>query len=153
MIFFFILIMVCCVYSLESPQWGDSNEDTQHTFMEKIQRNIFILPGLALWLTIISSNYPWLEHTFMVSKVFEPLKFDCITKLNVDNCFRYSRGWVLCKICRDFYSPCTTITQSWGDRRLYITARCMYELLATLIILILAHDSFMILIFQAFLEL
>ena len=31
--FFFILKMVYCVFSLESPQWGDSNENTQHTFM------------------------------------------------------------------------------------------------------------------------
>ena len=23
---------VCCVFSLESPQWGDSNEYTQYTF-------------------------------------------------------------------------------------------------------------------------
>ena len=27
--------MVYCVYSLESPQGGDSNEYTQHTFMLK----------------------------------------------------------------------------------------------------------------------
>ena len=26
------IIMVCCVYSLESPRRGDSNEYTQHTF-------------------------------------------------------------------------------------------------------------------------
>ena len=35
-------------------------------------------PDLALWLTLISSNYPCLELIFMVPKVFEPLKFDCI---------------------------------------------------------------------------
>ena len=34
---------------------------------------------LALKLTLISSNYPCLEHIFMVPKVFEPLKFYCIT--------------------------------------------------------------------------
>ena len=27
----------------------------------------------------IGSNYPWLEHFSMVPKVFEPLKFDCIS--------------------------------------------------------------------------
>ena len=27
--------MVCCVYSLESPRWGDSNENTQQTFIFK----------------------------------------------------------------------------------------------------------------------
>ena len=31
-------------------------------------------PDLALWLTLISSNYPCLEHIFMVPKVFDPLK-------------------------------------------------------------------------------
>ena len=36
-----------------------------------------MLPDLALGLTLISSNYPCLEHIFMVPKVFEPLKFYC----------------------------------------------------------------------------
>ena len=31
------------------------------------------------WLTLISSNYPCLEHIFMIPKVFEPLKFHCIS--------------------------------------------------------------------------
>ena len=35
-------------------------------------------PGLALWLTLINSNYPCLEHIFMVPEVFEPLKFYCM---------------------------------------------------------------------------
>ena len=41
-----------------------------------------------LWLTLIGSNYPWLELIFMVPKVFEPLKFDCKYLdhlLNIDN--------------------------------------------------------------------
>ena len=48
---FFILIMVCCVYSLESPRCGDSNENTQHTFIlkENRKKNIPIMPpDLAL---------------------------------------------------------------------------------------------------------
>ena len=28
----FYILNVCCVYSLESPHRGDSNEYTQHTF-------------------------------------------------------------------------------------------------------------------------
>ena len=42
--------MVYCVYSLELPRWGDSNENTQYTFMsKKIKKNISImLPDLAL---------------------------------------------------------------------------------------------------------
>ena len=81
LIFFFILKMVCCLYSLVSPQWGNSNENTQNTFMLKKIDNIslFMSPDLALWLTLISSNFPCLEHIFMVPKVFEPLKFYCIS--------------------------------------------------------------------------
>ena len=36
-----------------------------------------MLPDLALWSTLIGSNYPCLELILMVPKVFEPLKFDC----------------------------------------------------------------------------
>ena len=32
-IFLFYHESVCCVYSLESPRWGDSNEYTQHTII------------------------------------------------------------------------------------------------------------------------
>ena len=35
-------------------------------------------PVLALCLTLTSSNYPYLEHISMLSKVFKPLKFYCI---------------------------------------------------------------------------
>ena len=37
-------------------------------------------PDLALSSTLIGSNYPCLELIFMVPKVFELLKFDCIFK-------------------------------------------------------------------------
>ena len=40
----FYIINVCCVYSLESPHRGDSNECTQHTF--------------AIYKKKISLNYP-----------------------------------------------------------------------------------------------
>ena len=68
--------MVYCVYSLESPPWGDSNKNTQYTFkLNKNKKDIpIMLPDLALWITLISSNYPFLEHVFMIQKVFEPLK-------------------------------------------------------------------------------
>ena len=35
-------------------------------------------PGLAQLSTLIGSNYFCLELIFMVPKVFEPLKFDCV---------------------------------------------------------------------------
>ena len=38
-------------------------------------------PGAMI--TLISKNYPCLEHLFMVPKVFEPLKFDCSTCIRV----------------------------------------------------------------------
>ena len=39
-------------------------------------------PDLVLEkLTLISSNYPWLGHIFMVPRVFEPLKFYYILKI------------------------------------------------------------------------
>ena len=70
---------LCCVYLLESPQWGHSNENTQqYLHVKENRKNIPILPpDLALWFTLISSNYPCLEHIFMIPKVFEPLKFYC----------------------------------------------------------------------------
>ena len=41
---FFILQMVYCVYSSESPLLGDSNENTQHTFILKKIEDIPIMP-------------------------------------------------------------------------------------------------------------
>ena len=41
--------MVYCVYSLESPHRGDSNESTQYTFMlKKIKKILIKPPDLAL---------------------------------------------------------------------------------------------------------
>ena len=64
MILFFIFKMVYCVYSLDSPRWGSFNEYTKPTFiLKKIEKSSSImLSDLALWLTLISSNYPFLEH-------------------------------------------------------------------------------------------
>ena len=80
--FFFYYEIVCCVYSLESPHWGDSNEYTQHTIIVWKSANIslnyrYLLPYLAPWLTLIGSNYPYLKQTSMVPEMFEPLRFDC----------------------------------------------------------------------------
>ena len=59
--------------------WGDSNENIYFILHIKENRKYIpiMLPDLALWLALISSNYPSLKHIFMVPKVFEPLKFDC----------------------------------------------------------------------------
>ena len=45
--FLFILRLVYCVYSLESLQRGDSNENTQHTFMFKKIKKMSVLCLLA----------------------------------------------------------------------------------------------------------
>ena len=63
MVFFlFILKIVYCVYSLESPQRGDSNENTQHTFMLKKTEKISLL-NLLTW----RYNQPSLARTTPVS--------------------------------------------------------------------------------------
>ena len=49
--------MVCCVYSLESPQWGDSNENKQYTIMlKKIEK----YPYCASWPGAMINTH-WLE--------------------------------------------------------------------------------------------
>ena len=45
--FLFYIEMVYCVYTLESPRWRDSNENTQHAFMLRKIENIFLLCLLA----------------------------------------------------------------------------------------------------------
>ena len=44
----------------------------------KVKEILIMPPDLALLSALIGSNYPCLELIFMVPKVFEPLKFDCI---------------------------------------------------------------------------
>ena len=54
-------------------------EHTKYLHVKENRENIPIMPpDLALWLTLIRSNYPCLEYIFMVPKMFEPLKFYCI---------------------------------------------------------------------------
>ena len=48
--------------------------------MEKISLNYpYLLPELVPWLTLSGSKYPCLERIYMVPKVFEPLRFDCMS--------------------------------------------------------------------------
>ena len=83
-----IVCWVYSVYSLESPHRGDSNVYTQHTIIllkiENTSLNCrYLFPELVLWLTLSGSNYPCLERSSMVPKMFEPLKFDCICNLEL----------------------------------------------------------------------
>ena len=50
-------------------------------------------PDLALLLTLISSNYPCLEHIVIVSSVFEPLKFYFVYTESGLTCFCL---WSIC---------------------------------------------------------
>ena len=75
-IFLFYHNIVCCVYSLELPHRGNSNEYTQYTIIvqknEKISLNyLHLFPDLASWLTISGSNHSYLEQISMVPKMFE----------------------------------------------------------------------------------
>ena len=77
--FYFIFKIVYCVYSLESPHWGDSNENKQHMFM--LKKNLKC-PYKASWSGAITSPH-WFElplsrTIFLLPKVFEPLKLYCI---------------------------------------------------------------------------
>ena len=74
----FFNMKVCCVFSLESPHRGDSNEYTQYTIFiikKKIALNFpksaamfFVSKGLKNEFEIAVVNEP---------SVFEPLKFYC----------------------------------------------------------------------------
>ena len=52
-----------------------------HIMLKKIEKiSLLYPPALALRLILTSSNYPCLEHIFIVPKMFEPLKFYCNQK-------------------------------------------------------------------------
>ena len=71
--------MVCCVYSLELPQWGNSNESTQHKFHNNIRKFHSVFVFLSYRKTSIGTQ-KWvrISHGINEPSVFEPLKFDCI---------------------------------------------------------------------------
>ena len=49
-------------------------------FLMEDQNSIFIMPpDLVLKLTLSSWNYPYLKQFSMVTNLFEPLKFGCIS--------------------------------------------------------------------------
>ena len=79
-IFFFIFfnMKVCCVFTLESPHRGDSNEYTQYTIFSMNMKNCPIYPKSAAMG--FSKGLKNEFETAMVNEpsVFEPLKFYCI---------------------------------------------------------------------------
>ena len=73
-LFDFFNIVVCCVFSLESPHRGDSNEYTQYTIFNIKKEITLINPDLQLW-----GFSKGLKNEFEASvvnelSVFEPLK-------------------------------------------------------------------------------
>ena len=79
MIFFFSLEngILCVLIRIASLRRFE-REHTTYLHVQEYRKDISVYPpDLELLLTLIGSNYPFLELIFMVPKVFEPLKFDC----------------------------------------------------------------------------
>ena len=78
----FLNVEVYCVFSLESPHWGDSNEYTQYIIF-KIKKKITLNYPKSATLGICSWGLKNEFETAMVNEpsVFEPLKFYCINKV------------------------------------------------------------------------
>ena len=77
----FFDMKVCCVFSLESPHRGDSNECTQYTNLNiKNENHPLIYLNLQLW-----DFSKGLKNGFEIAvvnepSVFQPLKFYCKVK-------------------------------------------------------------------------
>ena len=84
----FFNMKVYCVFSLESPRRGDSNEYTQNTISQYEKENH---PTLSQFCSYgIFSRGPKNEfETAMVNEpsVFEPLKFNCIKMICIQTVF------------------------------------------------------------------
>ena len=75
----FYNMKVCCVFTLESPHRGDSNEYTQYTIFSMNMKNCLNYPKSAA-MGFFSKGLKNEFETAMVNEpsVFEPLKFYCI---------------------------------------------------------------------------
>ena len=82
-------------------------------------------PDLALWLTLISWNYPYLEHICMIPEVFESLKFDFIWYSDVPVCGYQRTTGILPQCLLRFACTCTVLPVSYsgGDSRRPATRR------------------------------
>ena len=70
---------VCCLFSVESPRRGDSNEYTQYTIFNMNKKNTLNYPKSAA-MGFFSKGLKNEFETAVVNEpsVFEPLKFYCI---------------------------------------------------------------------------
>ena len=74
--------MLCILIGIASMRRFQLEHTTYH-HIKGNREGIPMMPSeLALWLTLISSNYPCLQHIFMIPKVLEPLKFYPACTLN-----------------------------------------------------------------------
>ena len=75
----FYNMKVCCVFSLESPHWGNSNEYTQHTVFNILKKVTLNYPKSAV-MGFFPMGLKNEFETVVVNEpsVFEPLKFYCI---------------------------------------------------------------------------
>ena len=105
----FFNMKVCCVFSLESPHSGDSNENTPYTIFsikKKITLNYLKSAAMGLFSKGLKNEF----KTAVVNEtsVFEPLKFYCtgtdLTALN-KNC--RARSEALIRIYIVCHSICT----------------------------------------------
>ena len=87
---------------------NNSNDYTQHTFISwKLDQNIISIMPLDLVLQYINSHYHYLKQTYMVPKVFEPLKFGCISRMRMAKlilrskiyCILFLKSMLLTAIC------------------------------------------------------
>ena len=80
----FLNMKVCCVFSLESPHGGDSNEYTQYTISNINKENHPKLSQICSY-GIFSKELKNEFETAMVNEpsVFEPLKFYCTALHNI----------------------------------------------------------------------
>ena len=79
-------LKVCCVFSLESPHQGDSNEYTQYTIFN-IKKKITLNYPKSAAMGFCSKGLKKEFETAVVNEpsVFEPLKFYCTFKNRLDN--------------------------------------------------------------------
>ena len=88
----FFNMKVCCVFSLELPHRGDSNENTQHTIFNYRKKKISLNYPKSAAMDFFprdsktSSKQPWVNE----SLEFEPLKFYCILKIDRDTINTFS---------------------------------------------------------------
>ena len=110
-IFLFCHEIVYCMYSLELPHWGNSNEYTQNTCtviaekIEKISLNYcHLLYNLAPWLTLSDSKCVRLYYGYIkYSDIFIP-HHPAKTQISLNICAVWSifslclkKPWILCQ--------------------------------------------------------